>query len=365
MTKREFTTEGALHLFSGLPTAFCPADIFKAVDDDALREKLVGCNTYLVTSRRRLLIDPDSVVLSGDTITGNFHVPRNGWVEVPFRYKLSFEQDMGHPTSLEVVAFPSGTHVGVKCDGVTSLIASHVIVAQGDCELTSEERDLHVLYVGQGVGRTGSKLAIDRLSNHATLQRIMADVHTYQPDVEVLLLLYRFDQSRMMLSTGGDLNLDVAANAEEDGHHFRKLMDARIGRRARISLAEAALINYFQPRYNVTFRKTNFAAQRKIKLLTEVLSHDLTGLIVEICSHTLRARLRSEVRSPVELSTEMVQGYQRLAAEDEQLSDRARQELEQMLHTHNASFPLTREEERDTFLHGTRWLGSTTREPFL
>lgn len=167
------------------------------------------------------------------------------------------------------------------------------------------------------------------------------------------------------MSTGGDMNLEVAAGAEEDGLHLKRLCDARIDRRARISLAEAALINYFQPPYNVTFRKTNFAAQRKLKLLREVIGHDLTGLIVEVCSHNLRSRLRTETRPPVELDTAIVEGYQRLAEEPGELAERARQELEQILHTHNASFPLTLAEERDTFLHGTRWLGTSERQPFL
>jgi hypothetical protein len=365
MPVREFTIEGALHLFSGLPSALCPAEIFQAADDDQLRAQLAGCNLYLVTCRRRILVDPRSIDLSGDTITGRLCVARDGWVALPFRFRLSFEHHLGRPESLEVMASTGGTHVAVRRGNATIFIASHVIVAQAECDLTAEERDLHILYVGQGVGRTRSRLAIDRLSSHATLQRILADMHTYHPDTEVLLLLYRFDRSRMIMSTGGDMNLEVAAGAEEDGLHLKRLCDARIDRRARISLAEAALINYFQPPYNVTFRKTNFAAQRKLKLLREVIGHDLTGLIVEVCSHNLRSRLRTETRPPVELDTAIVEGYQRLSEEPGELAERARQELEQILHTHNASFPLTLAEERDTFLHGTRWLGTSERQPFL
>lgn len=367
MLVREFTAEGAVHLFSGLPSALCPADIFHAVDDEQLRAKLVGCNLYLVTCRRRILIDFRSIALSGDAITGNLCVVRDdSWVALPFRFRLWFEHHLGHPELLELMASTEGTHVAVRRDdGAMTLIASHVIVAEAECDLTAEERDLHVLYVGQRIGRTGTRLAIDRLSNHATLQRILADMHTYKPEAEVLLLLYRFDRSRTIVSTGGDMNLEVAAGAEEDELHLEQLCDARIDRRARISLAEAALINYFQPSYNVTFRKTNFATQRKLKLLREALSHDLTGLIVEICSHTLRARLRSETRAPMELDPSLVEGYLRLAKEPGEFAERARQELEQKLHTHHATFAFTEEGERDTFLHGTRWPGTDERQPFL
>lgn len=161
------------------------------------------------------------------------------------------------------------------------------------------------------------------------------------------------------------MNLEVAAGEEEDRHHMQQLHNATIDRRSRISLAEAALINHFQPPYNVIFRKTNFAAQRKLKLLQSVLSHDLTGLIVEICSHTLRARLRSDACAPLELDAAIVEGYRRLAKKPGDLGERARRELEQMQCTQYAKFPLTQANERDTFLHGTRWFGSEERQPFL
>lgn len=315
--------------------------------------------------RQRIRIDSESIELSGNTIIGRLYVARGGWVALPFRFQLSYEYHLGDPESLEVMASTEGTHVALRRGDAINLIAAHVIVAGAKCDLTAEERDLHVLYVGQGVGRSRSRLAIDRLSNHAKFQRILADMHTYHPDTEVLLLLYRFDQSRIILSTGGDLNLDVVASDEEEGLHLKRLCNARIDRRARISLAEAALINHFQPPYNELLKKTNFAARRKLKLLQEVLTHDFTGLMVEICSHNLRSRLRSAAQGPVELDSTLVEGYQRLAKERGELAERAAEELEHMMHTHHANFALTNAEERDTFLHGTRWVGATERQPFM
>jgi hypothetical protein len=365
MPQRKFTAEGGLHLFSGLPTALCPAQIFQVVDDNQFREKLAGCNVYVVACRQRIRIDFESIELSGDTIIGRLYVARDGWVALPFSFQLSHEHHMGELASLEVMASGEGTHVALRRGDAINLIAVHVIVAGADCDLTAEERDLHVLYVGQAIGRSRSRLAIDRLSNHAKFQRILADMHTYHPDVEVLLLLYRFDQSRTILSTGGDLNLEVAASAEEDGLHMKRLCAARIDRRARVSLAEAALINYFKPPYNDLLKKSNFASRRKLKLLEEVINHDLTGLMVEVCSHNLRSRLRSAARAPLELDPTLVEGYQRLAKNSGELAERAAKELSQMMHTHHISFPLTNPEERDTFLHGTRWIGATERQPFM
>jgi hypothetical protein len=365
MSQRRYTAEGGLHLFSGLPTALCPAQVFDAVDDDQLREKLVGCNVYVVACRQRIRIDFRSIELSGNTIIGRLYVARGAWVALPFSFQLSPKHHMDDLASLEVMASAEGTHVALRRGDTVNLIAAHVIVAGAECDLTAEERDLHVLYIGQGIGRSQSRLAIDRLSNHAKVQRILADMHTYHPDTEVLFLLYRFDRSRMILSTGGDLNLEVAASAEEDGLHMKRLCAARVDRRARISLAEAALINYFKPPYNDLLKKSNFAARRKLKLLEEILSHDLTGLMVEICSHNLRSRLRSAAQPPVEIDPALVKGYQRLAKESGELAERAGEELAQMMHTHHINFPLTTPEERDTFIHGTRWIGANERKQFM
>lgn len=365
MNFRKFTAEGAVHLFSGLPSVLCPAEIFHAVENEQLRERLVGCNLYLVTCRRRILIKPESVRLTNDIVTGDLCVFRDGWITVPFRFRLSIEHHLGNPEILDVMTSTTGTHLAIRRGDDTTLIASHIIVAEAECDLTEEERDLHVLYVGQGVGRKRSKLAIDRLSNHATLQRILADMHTYHPDVEILILMYRFDQSRTMISTGGDMNLIPTSGVDDDSNHLRHLMGANIDRRARISLAEAALINYFQPKYNVTFKKTNFSTQRKLKLLQEVLSKDLTGLMVEICSHTLRSRLRSDSCALIAPDNAIIAGYRNLIDEKGDLAEAASHELNQILHTHYANFALTDINERDTFLHGTRWMNTEERQPFL
>lgn len=365
MTTRKFIAEGALHLFSGLPTTLSPADVFHAVDDDQLRTALEGCNIYIVTCRQRIWIDRESIHVTEDMVSGLLHVARDRWTTLPFKFRLSYEHHLNQLESLKVTVSTEGTHLVVERKASTVTIPAYVIIAQAECNLNESERDLNVMYVGQSVGRTRSRLAIDRLSNHATLQRILADVHTYNPHTEIILLLYRFDQSQIIISTGGDLNLSPMASGQQDADHFRQLSNASVGRRARISLAEAALINYFQPKYNKVFMRTNFATQRKLKLLREVLDQDLTGLIVEICSHTLGSRLRSETRAPMELDAAIIAGYQRLAAEDKELSERAREELTQMQHTHHADFPLTNADERDTFLHGTRWIGANERQPML
>jgi len=365
MSSRKFSMEGALHLMSGGPGVLSPADLFHTIDDDKTREVFMGCNIYMVVCRRRMLIDPASVSIQQAALIGNLMVARDQWRPVPFR--LALHDVLGRHTAgtIRAWATPTGTHLILDVDGNRMQIPSHVIVTKAECQLTPEERDLSILYVGQGIGRTRSRLAIDRLYNHSTLQRILADMHTHQPEAEVLLLLYRFGDSRVMISSAGDLNLTPSSTVEEDRSHLDRLLAAEVGRRARVCLAEAALINHFQPPYNTTFRGTDFTKARKLKLLREILSQDLTGLIVEIDSHTIRSRLRTEHCAPKEPDPALMDGYRRIASIPSELQHQVQAELQQILHTHIAHFPLTQAEERDSFLHGTCWHGESERQPLL
>ncbi|MEW6703784.1 MAG: hypothetical protein AB1430_02910 [Pseudomonadota bacterium] len=256
----------------------------------------------------------------------------------------------------------SGTHIVLVKGEVQIPIAAHRLVAEAASSLTHEERDLHVLYVGQGIGRSKKRSALERLLDHSTLQRILADVNALHPSNEVLLLLYRFEHQKAFLSTGGDLRLDPRSTADEELAHMHRMTSTKMSRRSQVALSEAALIRYFQPYYNVKLKESRFATGNRIAVLREVLKNDMTGVIVEICSSSAGSRLRSESAVPRELSslfdTEALTGS-RLDSDD--MRRAWREQLHQMAHTHYAQFALTTPQERDTFMHGTIWNGGNDR----
>jgi hypothetical protein len=57
----------------------------------------------------------------------------------------------------------------------------------------------------------------------------------------------------------------------------------------RVSLAEASLIKYFEPEYNKIY-KTTFPSP-KHKVLEELLRLDFSGLVVEINTENIKAKL--------------------------------------------------------------------------
>lgn len=129
---------------------------------------------------------------------------------------------------------------------------------------------------------------------------------------------------------------------------------------ARLSLAEAGLINYFKPYYNTLIKTSNFSSKDKLKVLKQLLMKGIAGLVVELCSVNLRSRIGTVQAVPMDLAdfmpAEVLDGRN---LEDEGMREQLREQLKQMAHTHYARFPLTTTQERNTFLHGTTFIGQT------
>ncbi len=366
--RRLYVAEGGIHLYSSLPTVLTPADLYLIKKNPRLRPIVEHCNIYLITTRTRIFIDPSRCDFDDGVLRGTFVVAgESGPHYVEFEWAIPNDPfEDGTPVAgLEVV--PTGTQVALFAPaGRATLLPVLRVVAEARSELTEADRDLEVLYVGQGIGRSKKRTALDRLLNHSTLQRILADAVTLMPHMEIVLLLYKFERHRKVISTGGDLMAEPTATAEEELAHVRRLTDAMIPRNSRIALAEAALIRHFQPYYNTQIKQSDFAARSKLKVLTQVLKTGLTGVCVEISSSNIRSRLQTPSAPPRDMQAdfppEVLAGD---ALETTEHKMAWQEQLHEMAHCHYARFPLTTPQERDTFMHGTIWHGSTERSgPF-
>ena len=239
---------------------------------------------------------------------------------------------------------------------------------------THELRDhtaLEVLYVGQAHGQHGKRLAVDRLSDHRTFQRILAESGESNPSDEVLLL-FSDTSTRNIVSTAGDFSVEPTASADEEQRHLDRSREIKLDRRTRVTLAEAALINYFRPAYNV-LHKDSFRPDRmkRLKTLKKLFEFDLTALIVEINSSNFRSKLFSAHAPAGTLN-----GVQNRAA-SERLKSKAwldehgigRVEADQfiadMTHGHIARFPLYEKSQRESFLHSLPWRWGPTEVQWL
>ncbi|UMO88880.1 hypothetical protein HP572_04780 [Pectobacterium sp. PL64] len=352
---RMYTMEGATHLYSSDPFLLTPADLYHVNKNPIYQQALANCNIYLIVSRERIYINPAKFSLDGRVVSGYFLVNRSmRSVNVPFEYTIPENIVYDEKDILDVYVDLNGTKLIVMTPAIKEIIAVSTIVVQAHSLLTSADTDLNVMYVGQGIGRKRTRTAVDRLHAHSTLQRILAETSTHFPSTEVLLMLYRFEHGRTIISSGGNLNVEPLSSAEDDSVHLSQLSSVKLNRNEVVSLAEAGLINYFKPQYNVLIKHSDFSSKSRLTVLNRLINRGITGLIVEICSANTRSRIGTQHAIPIGL--EELYTPEQLAGtliKDEAVRVQWQQELYLQAHTHLARFPLTHQSERNTFLHGT------------
>ena len=108
-----------------------------------------------------------------------------------------------------------------------------------------------VMYIGQSYGKRGERSALERLSSHETLQKILIDVQRNYPEYEVKIMLLEMNCN---LGIGMDtITAHTQKSDEEDRAHMEAVLSDLPKEQQIINIAEAAMIHYFKPEYNSTF----------------------------------------------------------------------------------------------------------------
>lgn len=138
-------------------------------------------------------------------------------------------------------------------------------------DVDQEAKDLEIVYIGKGLRLT----AQDRLQNHTTLQKILAEVNSNDLDSEVFALVYSFKYLKNVLMPAGN-----QPDLSEAARQKRKVtLQYRPTLEEQVSLTEATLISYFQPAYNTQY--LDFPS-RNHRILSNVLTTDLAAIVVQI-----------------------------------------------------------------------------------
>lgn len=294
---RKHEIEGLLELFSTDPFIFRPAELYSI--DGELRDQLRRYNIYLVARRPRISINPKSVALntSRQKIDGVFSVNLGLEIkEVPFSYPNLFNAPI---TALGPIDYPCDHLRFVVANRVPIQIRAHDVIRASETPLQPYS-DLFVEYVGQSFGDDGDSDAVARLigktgkQGHGSLQKVLADINARNPESEVHLLLYSYEFYKKITIGGGSLLPEISF--DDAPGRFEKLLDARVSREDRINLVEAALIKYFQPTYNDTYKKT--FPQKTHEILSVLFDLDITGLSASLSTEEHNIRVFSRAVQP-------------------------------------------------------------------
>lgn len=241
-----------------------------------------ACNIYFILQRPKVTIDPNSVKINGNKADFELiiHHPTNGGIApmsmILEKAKSKIKFHTKYPYNLFAFSDNNGVLFGARPG---TLIDSSLIQNNFDLPIL----DYEVLYIGQAYGNDGKRTALDRLSSHETLQKIYTHSLSQNPDSDIWVMLTNFSQDSILISAGSDL-INVSENdtkiQDVKTEHFFKNNGFSISEKQKINFTEAALIRYFQPKYNLEFKDSFPSA--KHKSYSECYSLDIKALTVEI-----------------------------------------------------------------------------------
>lgn len=367
---RKYLAESALHFYSSDPMLLSLKDIYTSQDSEFTKELIRDRNIYIICKRKKITLDPSKIKHVYGRITGDFFIHGDVYHEwdresftlqnTDFDERIQLFNNKGFTNSrpnLDVVELAVDS-LGNNIQFIDREMGSFILTANQLVSLVRPDlqgrEDLEVLYVGQGIGVKKKRTAVDRLKNHSTLQRILCDTISDSPTSDIIVLLYKFENTKSLMSTGtNNMTAEVTSSSDEELNHFMSMGTKIVSRKNKINLVEAALINYFKPKYNFihkdSFKPNNM---KKLKTLKDLFKLDLSGLIVEINTANIGGKLYSDY-SRINMNKENIKNLlkENMNSYDKEIQDFCRQ----MLSTHSALFPLYDENERESFLHALPW----------
>jgi hypothetical protein len=234
-------------------------------------ERLDHCHIYLLGKRPRLSAVPGTLCVTDNAVAmdveyrvrdrigrASFSVPRA---------RFSPEE-----VSFAISAYPHRELLSRNAGGeviVETILANFVHLMP---EVPNEAKDLEVVYVGKGIRRS----ARDRLRHHKTLQEILADLGSNEPDQEVFALVYAFDFRKDAYWLTGTPEI-LGAPVKE---RRKRAMAYKPSLEERVALIEACCISYFRPtKYNTHY--LDFPAGH-YRVLDPVYAADFAQLVIQV-----------------------------------------------------------------------------------
>ncbi|ATX83547.1 MULTISPECIES: hypothetical protein [Bacillus amyloliquefaciens group] len=261
-----------LNTFSSFSSICYPKDLKEAADLNAAKFQI-----YMIIRIPKITIDSNALkvfrshielVLKFKTDFGIFNET----------IKCQFSHDRDH-TMFDYEIDKLGKTLKIK-DG-TDEVTLRALFLQGKF---SRPIPAEVLYIGRAYGKNGNRTAFDRLKSHESLQRILAD-HTYEEVIgDIAIALFEINAKLI-----GEF-IDMT-NPSEDLFNLESvlLLKDPIAMNQVINITEAALINFFKPKYN-DILKNNFPDKTHTSY-KEFFKLRYTSVTVEVDQETLNIRL--------------------------------------------------------------------------
>ena len=219
--------------------------------------RLDKCHLYMICKRPRLSIVPDTIAWNNDFILLNLSCSIKGRRHEG-AVKINRTAELSNATSFSASPFPHRELLALDRDGKVVGEMLFANLAHLIDSLPEFAKQLEVLYIGKGL----SKNAQDRLKCHETLQKVLAEINSDDPESEVFVLVYSFDYRRSVAGVVTNKS-EVDDFLRQNRNRCNPTLDDKV------SLVEAASIAYFNTaKYNshyINFPHTDADASRRAR----------------------------------------------------------------------------------------------------
>lgn len=199
-------------------------------------------NLYMIARRPRIMLDPSSVNVDDELISGQFQVGKKDSAET---HDFTLLNQLG--TSQIKFESPTPNNMFYVYDENEHLLAMGKTANLVPLcrESLDELLNLEVLYIGQPYGIEGVNSNPAKILDLPAIQEIYSDAAQRFSDHEIWMILWSFQE----MPESANLNLDLLSEKEE-ADLLKGIMEKKLSVQQCISFTEAALIKYFKPEYN-------------------------------------------------------------------------------------------------------------------
>ncbi|MBZ5505131.1 MAG: hypothetical protein LAO78_06570 [Acidobacteriia bacterium] len=237
-----------------------------------LFKRLDNCHIYLLGKRPRVWVVPESIHATDETVQFTIEYKLAGLIR---RRNVELLRSVFSPEEafFEASPYPHRDLISRDTNGriVTQTWLSNFIHLMPHVE--EGARDLQIVYVGQGL----RKSAIDRLQNHKTLQHILGEINSHEPDAEAFVMIYDFEYRKQAL-TFYNVPVEISGNAAK--RRRKRALAYRPTVKEQVALVEASIISYFQTRQFNTHYLT--FPDQKYQILKKIYEADFAAIVVQL-----------------------------------------------------------------------------------
>lgn len=242
MPHLEYISEYAVSLCSARWVAMVAADLRSGGRlPSKLRKISELCHVYTICRVPAVSFDPLDVRYEDGALRGHLKYRIEGIERrLPFVYPLQLVDGV---VGIRLDKYPHReVHLVNSNDKPVRFVPAHAVGADHNAMRDDTFRRFEVLYVGQAYA-DGTRCAFDRLKQHGTLQKILAEVLHRNPDDAVYLFAFEYVAPRVFTKIDGTRKGVISD--ERDTERFKKIVDNPLTKHQAICLAEAGLIRYF------------------------------------------------------------------------------------------------------------------------